>query len=390
MRARKAPGNARHEIFVISAHMEWRYDKNDKPARNVFELGLKKHILVPEYVKLYAEFLVGINDVANARVLFERAVAVAADAASGKIDSDSKNIIPGTNRTTGVLSMGPQERERRTNVLRDVFDLFVSFEHHHGSSGTMSSVEQRRHVVLGGPGGGAIDAAPAIITALIARHSFLDLAPCTFEQQAHYVKLGATMPRRNTSVDTKNTNVPPPVPPPIPPPRPPPLRKGEVPPGAACAAAAAAAAAAALAQLPKAPKAGGNIPKIMPPPPPPGSAAATAAIVVSSLPAELGVFFRLLPASSSFGCEAPPHVVDAVMETLLTHDLSPEAGALTVATRNETFGVGVGAKSGDKRKAPASANNKGPLTSSSNKPPPMDVFRMRQAKQARTDNAEFQ
>ena len=209
MRARKAPGNARHEIFVISAHMEWRYDKNDKPARNVFELGLKKHILVPEYVKLYAEFLVGINDVANARVLFERAVAVAADAASGKIDSDSKNIIPGTNRTTGVLSMGPQERERRTNVLRDVFDLFVSFEHHHGSSGTMSSVEQRRHVALGGPGGGAIDAAPAILTALIARHSFLDLAPCTFEQQAHYVKLGATMPRRNTSVDTKNTNVPP-------------------------------------------------------------------------------------------------------------------------------------------------------------------------------------
>ena len=210
MRARKAPGNARHEIFVISAHMEWRYDKNDKPARNVFELGLKKHILVPEYVKLYAEFLVGINDVANARVLFERAVAVAADAASGKIDSDSKNIIPGTNRTTGVLSMGPQERERRTNVLRDVFDLFVSFEHHHGSSGTMSSVEQRRHVALGGHGGGAIDAAPAILTALIARHSFLDLAPCTFEQQAHYVKLGATMPRRNTSVDTKNTNVPPP------------------------------------------------------------------------------------------------------------------------------------------------------------------------------------
>jgi len=39
MRARKAPGT-RWEIFAAAALLEWRYDKSEKPARNIFELGL--------------------------------------------------------------------------------------------------------------------------------------------------------------------------------------------------------------------------------------------------------------------------------------------------------------------------------------------------------------
>ena len=52
--------------------IEWRYDKSDKPARNIFELGLKNFLSSTEYVESYAEFLIGINDAANARVLFAR------------------------------------------------------------------------------------------------------------------------------------------------------------------------------------------------------------------------------------------------------------------------------------------------------------------------------
>ena len=49
-------------------------------ARNIFELGLKTFIDDPAYVLEYADFLVGTNDVANARVLHERAAGACAEA----------------------------------------------------------------------------------------------------------------------------------------------------------------------------------------------------------------------------------------------------------------------------------------------------------------------
>jgi cleavage stimulation factor subunit 3 len=379
MRARKAPGlGDRHEVYACSAQLEWRYDKNDKPARNVFELGLKRFIGDPAYVALYAEFLVGVNDVANARVLYERATGAAVEAASGN----------GTNTVVGVaaLAVNPAERARRLRVAETLFDAFAAFEHHHGSLDAMASVEARRHAALGEEGGG-LDSAPAMLTALMRRHAFLTLTPATHAQARHYRRLGASF---GGAAEQRSAapSAPPPVPPPIPPPRPPPLRKGEVPPGAAAPGAATGAAA---PQLPKAPRPG-NIPKLMPPPPPPGSAAAAAAAAAASLPSELGAFVSRLPAAGAFG-EAPPHVVDAVMDALLTSDLSPEGGAAAVAARNDAAGVGDAAR-GAKRKAAAdsgaSSGRAGPLTAASNKPPAMDVFRMRQAKQARTDNAEFQ
>lgn len=54
--------------------MEYAGDGNDKVARNIFELGLEHHLVRPAYVLAYAEFLIGLADVHNARALFERAL----------------------------------------------------------------------------------------------------------------------------------------------------------------------------------------------------------------------------------------------------------------------------------------------------------------------------
>ena len=405
MRARKAPGlGERPEVYACSAQLEWRYDGNDKPARNVFELGLKKCIGDPAYVSTYAEFLVGLNDVANARVLYERATAAALEAAAG--NPLGANAGVGASRVSSLLRVDPAERARRAEAVETLFDAFAAFEHHHGSLDAMASVEARRHAALGEVGGGT-DAAPAMLTALMRRHAFLGLSPATEAQARHYERLGAAFATSGwpSGAGARAPGAAQPAPPPIPPPRPPPLRKGEVPPGAAAAAPArdtGAQSAPAAPQLPKAPRPG-NIPKLMPPPPAPGSAAAAAASLARALPAELGAFVSRLPAAVAGSLDAPPHVVDAVMDALMTADLSPEGGAAAVAARNDAAGVGglPGARGANKRKAGSGAGagagagsgagaSSGPLTAASNKPPAMDVFRMRQAKQARTDNAEFQ
>lgn len=40
--------------------------------RNIFEFGFKKFLMLLDYVECYVEFLIGVNDVVNVRVLFER------------------------------------------------------------------------------------------------------------------------------------------------------------------------------------------------------------------------------------------------------------------------------------------------------------------------------
>ena len=190
MRARKAPGlGERPEVYACSAQLEWRYDGNDKPARNVFELGLKKCIGDPAYVETYAEFLVGLNDVANARVLYERATAAALEACAGN-QALGANAGVGASRVSSLLRVDPAERARREETLETLFDAFAAFEHHHGSLDAMASVEARRHAALGEVGGGT-DAAPAMLTALMRRHAFLGLSPATEAQARHYERLGA-------------------------------------------------------------------------------------------------------------------------------------------------------------------------------------------------------
>ena len=366
MRARRAPG-LRWELFVAAAQLEWRYDHNDKVARNIFELGLKTFIDDPAYVLEYADFLVGTNDVANARVLHERAAGACAEAVA---------------RARG------EEKTRATRRLREFWDAYVTFEQSHGSLDAMRAAERRRHEALGEPGGGPHSAA-AVVAALMSRHTFMGLRPTTLAQSQHFARQGAAVPKqeptprapqyagerekRAAAAAAKPAKAPPKPKPPTPP-APPPAAKD-------------AAAAKELPQLPRAPPGAGNIPKMAAPPPPPAGAGA-----FTHLPRELGSFASRLPDARSVGA-CPPNLVDAVMDVILTSDVSPDGGASAIEALNESRGA---IKTGEKRKAegdPGARSGGGggaPLTAAANKPPPRDVFRMRQAKQARTDQAEFQ
>ena len=53
-------------VLSLRHYIEWRYDKAEKPARNVFGLGLKTFLNQPAYVTQYADFLIGANDVVGA------------------------------------------------------------------------------------------------------------------------------------------------------------------------------------------------------------------------------------------------------------------------------------------------------------------------------------
>ena len=79
------------------------------------------------------------------------------------------------------------------------------------------------------------------------------------------------------------------------------------------------------------------------------------------------------------------------MDAILTSDVSPDGGASAIEALNESRGA---VHAGEKRKAGADPvarlGGDARTTAAANKPPPRDVFRMRQAKQARTDQAEFQ
>ena len=113
----------------------------------------------------------------------------------------------------------------------------------------------------------------------------------------------------------------------------------------------------------------------------------------------------------------PSSVADAVLDAVASRDVTPVGGAAALDALNEARGAkkrpedeggaagggssggggggggsGVEKAAGEKRKAPGGGGRERegkPLTAAANKPPPRDVFRMRQAKQARTDMGEF-
>jgi len=355
MRGRKAPGS-RWEIFAAAAWLEWRYDKNDKPARNIFELGLKNFIDVPAFVNQYAEFLIGCNDVANARVLFERATASASTAAAD----------------AGPVKLSPQEKARRMSVVKDVHDMFVAFEQTHGTMASMTDAERRREEALGfRDNREEAHAAAATITALMGRHSFLSLQPATAEEKKHYAKIGASIPKRFDAFSSGIGRLPPPPPPPKPgvPPPPPPGKPRSM-----------AAQPNAIAPLPAPPVAVG----------PPDDR-------FEHLPTELAAFASRLPAPDTVkggSRRVMASTVTAVMDTLMTSDLTPDGGAAIVEALNASRGVREGGRG--KRKADddggggGGGGGTGPLTMKTNAPPVGDVFRARQAKHARTNEAEFQ
>ena len=343
MRVRKAPGK-RWEAFAAAALLEWRYDKNDKVARNVFELGLKAFISQPQYVARYAEFLVGCNDVGNARVLFERAAAAAGEA------------------TAAAAGLGGTDKAGKASVEKVVWDMFVDFEHTHGTMDTMKGVETRRREAVAGPD--AVDGAPEIITALLGRHSIFDLRPVSEEHMRHFARIGVAVPEP-ASAGSARPGAPAPPPPRLPPPP------------------------AGKPKGPKGPKLSGPAPNMAPLPPPDPMVTGAVNPRFAHLPRELGSFASRLPAMNA---AVNLSLVDSVMDALINADVTPEGGTAIVDAFNAGLGGGGG---GTKRKAgDAGVGGKGPargapLTAASQRPPERDVFRMRQAIRPRTDQAEF-
>ena len=343
MRVRKAPGK-RWEAFAAAALLEWRYDKNDKVARNVFELGLKSFISQPQYVARYAEFLVGCNDVGNARVLFERATAAAGEA------------------TAAAAGLGGTDKAGKASVEKVFWDMFVDFEHTHGTMDTMKGVETRRREAVAGPD--AVDGAPEIITALLGRHSIFDLRPVSEEHMRHFARIGVAVPEP-APAGSARPGAPAPPPPRLPPPP------------------------AGKPKGPKGPKLSGPAPNMAPPPPPDPMVTGAVNPRFAHLPRELGSFASRLPAMNA---AVNLSLVDSVMDALINADVTPEGGTAIVDAFNAGLGGGGG---GTKRKAgDAGVGGKGPargapLTAASQRPPERDVFRMRQAIRPRTDQAEF-
>ena len=343
MRIRKAPGK-RWEAFAAAALLEWRYDKNDKVARNVFELGLKSFISQPQYVARYAEFLVGCNDVGNARVLFERATAAAGEA------------------TAAAAGLGGTDKAGKASVEKVFWDMFVDFEHTHGTMDTMKGVETRRREAVAGPD--AVDGAPEIITALLGRHSIFDLRPVSEEHMRHFARIGVAVPEP-APAGSARPGAPAPPPPRLPPPP------------------------AGKPKGPKGPKLSGPAPNMAPLPPPDPMVTGAVNPRFAHLPRELGSFASRLPAMNA---AVNLSLVDSVMDALINADVTPEGGTAIVDAFNAGLGGGGG---GTKRKAgDAGVGGKGPargapLTAASQRPPERDVFRMRQAIRPRTDQAEF-
>ena len=343
MRVRKAPGK-RWEAFAAAALLEWRYDKNDKVARNVFELGLKSFISQPQYVARYAEFLVGCNDVGNARVLFERATAAAGEA------------------TAAAAGLGGTDKAGKASVEKVFWDMFVDFEHTHGTMDTMKGVETRRREAVAGPD--AVDGAPEIITALLGRHSIFDLRPVSEEHMRHFARIAVPVPEP-APAGSARPGAPAPPPPRLPPPP------------------------AGKPKGPKGPKLSGPAPNMAPLPPPDPMVTGAVNPRFAHLPRELGSFASRLPAMNA---AVNLSLVDSVMDALINADVTPEGGTAIVDAFNAGLGGGGG---GTKRKAgDAGVGGKGPargapLTAASQRPPERDVFRMRQAIRPRTDQAEF-
>ena len=341
MRVRKAPGK-RWETFVAAALLEWRYDKNDKVARNVFELGLKSFISQPAYVAQYADFLVGCNDVANARVLFERATAAAGEASAA------------------AVGLGGTDKDGKAAAEKEFWDIFVAFEHAHGTMETMTGVERRRREAVRGPD--AVDGAPELITALLGRHSIFNLKPASEEHMRHVARIGVDRAKPGSEA---RAGVPAPPPPPRLPPPPPSGRSK------------------------KSLKSSGGPPSMTPLPPPDPMITGVVNPRFAHLPRELGSFASRLPAVNV--PSVAPSAVDAVMDTLINSDVTAEGGQAIVDAFNANLGGGGGKKrkaadAGVGAKAPARG---APLAAASQRPPAMDVFRMRQAVRPRTDQAEF-
>eukprot|EP00250_Pteridium_aquilinum_P018697 c24170_g1_i1 orf=244-2802(-) len=157
--ARKSPLCTYH-VYVASAMMVLCIEKDQKLARNIFEMGLKKYIHEPAYVLEYAEFLCRLNDDQNVRVLFERAL----------------SVLP------------PEESV-------EVWNRFMLFEQTYGDLASVLKVQQRRKDALLQTGDEGTASAENSLQQFVSRYRYLDLWPCS-AQDLDYLARQQVMAQR--------------------------------------------------------------------------------------------------------------------------------------------------------------------------------------------------
>ncbi|CAL8466443.1 g5979 [Coccomyxa elongata] len=141
------------QVYAANALMEWQSERADKIPRNIFELGLKSFLGSAGFVLAYADWLLSINDVDNARQLFERALAAVADP-DGRPDADLQPRI---------------------------WERYIQVEYQTGKFSAVAELEERRRNALGDQ--------PHTETVRLAllKYRYMDLWPCT-DNDRHYLQ----------------------------------------------------------------------------------------------------------------------------------------------------------------------------------------------------------
>ena len=134
MRARKAKTTTWH-AFAAAAALEWDADPSPTVPRNIFELGMRRFSTDAQFVLRYAGWLRSVGDSANARALFERALAAGGEAAA------STDADPAT-----TLSLDGEA---------SLWDGYIALERQVGGPGAARGVATRRAAALASRAGTA-------------------------------------------------------------------------------------------------------------------------------------------------------------------------------------------------------------------------------------------
>ena len=141
-RAREDP-RINHHIYIAAALMEYYCTKDNNIAFNIFNLGLKKYGRNVDYILAYIDFMTHLNEDHNARVLFERVLAI-------------DNSIPKPSQLP-------------------IWHEFLKFESQVGDIQSIKKVEKRRLNIYAN----LHELESQETRLLIDRYKFLNLLPCS-------------------------------------------------------------------------------------------------------------------------------------------------------------------------------------------------------------------
>ena len=144
-RAREDP-RIQHQIYVAAALMEYYCTKDNNIAYNIFNLGLKKYHQNVDYILAYIDYMTHLNEDHNARVLFERILAI--------------------------------ENSITKEYQLPIWNEFLKFESQVGDLLSIKKVEKRRLNVYSETK--ELEGRETLL--LIDRYKFLNLLPCSNDE----------------------------------------------------------------------------------------------------------------------------------------------------------------------------------------------------------------